>query len=118
MLFSLFYQSKGKKSRFNDRYCCVTTKNISIKDPIDLSLKFVNFHTLKIFEPQNIVRIEKKIGKKLLICSPQKFCSKNFSDFFLYNEDKSISFTKQEKKVYHRAIFFRIELKPSERMDG
>ena len=48
--------------------------------------------------PQNIARIglkkkkkKKILAKKLLVC-PQKFILQDFLWFFVYNEDKSISF--------------------------
>ena len=44
--------------------------------------------------------------KQVLICPPPpQFCSKNFSAL-LYNEDKSIAFTKQERKRYVIELLF------------
>ena len=51
----------------------------------------------------------KQNQQKIFFCPPPpppKFCSKNFSDF-LYNEDNSISFTKQEKIGMSSNYFFQ-----------
>ena len=53
--------------------------------------------------------VKKKKKKK-------KQSAPKISLIFLYNEDKSMSFTKQKRKGYVITYFFRIEVKPPENM--
>ena len=50
--------------------------------------------------------LSKNSDKSWLICLETKFFSKNFSDFFLYNEDKSISFPLEKTKWYVTVLLF------------
>ena len=57
-----------------------------------LCLKFDKFYIFKIFEPQNAVRIKLKILQKFTYFSINKILFQEILCFFLYNENKSISF--------------------------
>ena len=76
-----------------------------------LCLKFVKFYILKNFEHQNVVRIKQKFQQKIYLFLHKQNFFENFSDFFLYNEDKSISLHKKKKMVCHNATFFIIKPK-------
>ena len=77
---------------FNDLYCYLATKKtFQLKI---ICLKFVEFYTLNNFEPQNIMRIEQNFKKKYLFVTQKN------------TEDKSISFTKQERKRYVIELLF------------
>ena len=80
--FIVIYQSKCKNSSFHDLYCCLTTKTFQLKI-ILVCFRFVKVYTLKILSLKISWELSKKSNKKLLICPPQKFCSKNFSDLFI-----------------------------------
>ena len=101
-----------EKLCFNDVYCYLATnKTFQLKI---LYLKFVEFYTLKKFEPQNIVRIEQIFPQKAFICLPQKFCSKNISDFYYIMRIRVLPLQNKKEIDMSSSCFFRIELKPSE----